>query len=66
MSGFVETLLKRLDDQLLEHSQQALMTPGERDAFAFGRACGIYAGLDRARGILKEMISEADDFDDRL
>ena len=32
--------------------------PSGRDAFAYGRAVGIHAGLERAKIVLLEMIDE--------
>lgn len=66
MSGFVETLLARFDAELNEHAHAALTSPQNRDDFEYGRVCGLYGGIYRARSILKDMISEADDIDDKL
>lgn len=66
MSGFVETLLVKLDTALMEQAVQSLIAPQGHDGFDYGRACGVYAGLHRARDILREMLSEVEDHDDQL
>lgn len=63
---FVETLLKRIEDEQLAHARQSLAAPGGHDGYDYGRAAGIYAGLGKARDILIEMVSEADDRDAEL
>lgn len=63
---FVDTLLKRLETEQGELAREALSRPQGRDDFEYGRMCGLYAGLDRARTILVEMIRDQDDKDDTL
>lgn len=64
--SFVETLLKRIEQERDATAHAAMRAPQGRDAFEYGRMCGLYAGIERARELLVEMISEADDADDRL
>lgn len=66
MSGFVETLLAKLDEEINATAHAALAKPQQRDDFEYGRVSGLYGGLHRARDILKGMISEADDKDGQL
>ena len=64
--NFVETLLKRLETVQMEHAHAALASPQGRDDFEYGRMVGIYAGIGHARTVLMDMISEAEDHDDKL
>ena len=66
MSGFVESLLQRLDTEMRDHAVSALSAPSNRDDFEYGRVCGLYAGLSRTRDILMEMLRDADAENDRL
>ena len=63
---FVETLLKRLEQAQVEQAHSALTQPQGRDAFEYGRMVGMYAGIAHARSVLVDMISEAEDLDDKL
>ena len=64
--SFVANLLKRLEEERDEHAKASLSTPAGRDAFDYGRACGLYQGLVQAHRLLMDTISEAEDADDRL
>jgi len=39
-------------------AREALERPAERDAFAYGRAVGLHAGLEHAKSVLLNLIDE--------
>jgi hypothetical protein len=54
------TLLKRLEDEQAAIARDALTKPSNRDSFEYGKVCGIYAGLERAKQILVSIVNEQD------
>ena len=64
--NFVETLLKKLEEEQMKQAHAALASPQGRDDFEYGRMVGMYAGIGHARTVLMDMISEAEDRDDKL
>jgi tetrahydromethanopterin S-methyltransferase subunit G len=54
----IESLLQRLETTQAELAKEALGRPTGRDAFEYGRAVGLYAGLELAKTTLIEMVSE--------
>lgn len=54
----IETLLQRLEAEQLRLATEALERPSGRDVFDYGRAVGIYAGLEHAKRTLIDMVSE--------
>jgi hypothetical protein len=54
----IEPTVQRLDAKLSEVAHQLLHTPSGRDAFEFGRAVGIYAGLRMAKELLLNFYEE--------
>jgi hypothetical protein len=54
----VEATVQKLDAKLNETAHQLLHTPPGRDAFEFGRAVGIYAGLTMAKQVLLNFYEE--------
>lgn len=64
--NFVETLMKRLETEQMAHAHSALSQAQGRDAFEYGRMVGMYAGIDHARKVILDLISEAEDRDDKL
>lgn len=61
----IETLLQRLEAEQNALAREAMERPAGRDAFDYGRAVGMYAGIAHARDVLLDMISERErkDFD---
>lgn len=56
-------LLRRYDDELRQLAEQALAQPQNRDAFEYGRMCGAYLGLTKARDILLQMQADENEKD---
>ena len=58
-------LLQRLDVEQAALAREALERPAGRDPFDYGRAVGLYAGLEHAKAVMLDMISERErkDFD---
>lgn len=48
---------------MVETATNALASPQGRDAFEYGRMSGLYAGLNEARNLVLDLISEEDDRD---
>ena len=61
----LEQLLQRLETEQARLASEALGKPSGQDAFAYGRAVGLYAGLEHAKRVLVDMVAERDrkDFD---
>jgi hypothetical protein len=58
-------LLQRLETAQAELAKEALERPTGKDGFDYGRAVGMYAGLELAKTTLIEMVAERErkDFD---
>lgn len=58
-------LLQRLEEEQATLAAETLRQPSGRDAFDFGRAVGLYAGIERAKIVLLDMVREHErkDFD---
>jgi len=54
----IEWFLQRLEAEQAQLAREAMEKPAGRDAFAYGRAVGIHAGIERAKTVLLEMIDE--------
>ena len=54
----LETLLQRLETEQAQLAKEALERPSGREAFDYGRAVGLYAGLERAKQAIIEMVAE--------
>ena len=52
----LETLLQRLETEQAAMAVEALERPSGKAEFDYGRAVGLYAGLQRAKEILEETI----------
>jgi hypothetical protein len=61
-----ERFLQLLDKEQSEYARQALLTPRGQNAYDYGHAVGVYAGLERAREILDEMLRDKDARDNDL
>lgn len=60
------TVITKIEAQARAHAHAALAQPGDGDGFAYGRACGFYAGLNAAIETINEVIEERDDEDRRM
>lgn len=54
----IESLLQRLETAQAELAKETLERPTGKDSFDYGRAVGMYAGLEMAKTTLIEMVSE--------
>jgi uncharacterized protein YutE (UPF0331/DUF86 family) len=61
----IEQYIQHLENEKARLARDALERPAGRDAFEYGRAVGMYAGLDIAKNLLLDLISEKErkDFD---
>lgn len=50
--------LQRLETAQAELAKEALERPSGRDAFDYGRAVGLHAGLELAKQTLIDMVAE--------
>lgn len=64
--SFFDIILRRLEDRQTELAASALAAPQQRDAFEYGRMCGMYAGFEDAKNILVGIIEEKDRRDAEL
>lgn len=56
----IETLLQRLEAEQVRLATEALRQPAGKDAFEYGRAAGIFAGLEQAKRVLIDLVAERD------
>ena len=49
---------QRLRDEQAKVATDALSSPVGRDAFAYGRACGMFSGLGQAINLFDEILEE--------
>ena len=54
----IDLLLRRLEEAQAELAQNTLRQPQGRDAFEYGRAVGLYAGLEHAKAVLIDLVAE--------
>lgn len=54
----LETLLQRLETEQASLAHDALRQPSGREPFDYGMAVGMYAGLERAKQVLVDMVAE--------
>lgn len=61
----IATLLRVIENAQVSLARDALMQPAGRDAFDYGRAVGMYAGLEHAKDIIVGLVAERErkDFD---
>ena len=50
--------LQRLETEQAQLAKETLERPSGREAFDFGRAVGMYAGLELAKQTIIEMVAE--------
>lgn len=56
----IEMLLQRLENEQARLAKEAMETPTGCDHSYYVRAVGMYAGLEHAKRILLDMVSERD------
>lgn len=58
-------MLRRLEEAQAALAHSSLRAPQGRDAFEYGRAVGLYAGIEHAKAVLIDMVAEKErkDFD---
>ena len=56
----IDPLIRRLEEEQAAFAKEALSRPSGRDDFEYGRVCGIYAGLERAREIIFNSLADKD------
>lgn len=54
----IEHLLQRLETEQARLAAEALGHPSGREAFDYGRAVGMYAGLEQAKRVLLDLVAE--------
>jgi hypothetical protein len=54
----IEVLLQRLEFEQARLAAEALAHPAGKDGFDYGRAVGMYAGLEHAKRTLIELVAE--------
>jgi hypothetical protein len=59
----IEMLLQRLETEQARLAREALEHPSGREPFDYGRAVGMYAGLEHARRTLIDMVAERESKD---
>jgi len=61
----VAQYLQKLEEEQTRLARGSLAKPSGRDGFEYGRAAGMYAGLEHAKTVLLELFAEKErrDFD---
>lgn len=54
----VDVLLRKFEDEQARIAKEALQQPQSPHEFNYGRAVGMYAGLEHAKTLLLELIDE--------
>lgn len=54
----IEMFLQRLETEQARLAKEALERPTGKDAFDYGRAVGLYAGLEHAKMTIIDMVAE--------
>lgn len=62
----IETILQRLDALQREFAAEALGKPQGKDAFDYGRAIGVYTGLEQAKQLIIGIHRDAEERDREL
>ena len=55
-----QQILQRLEAEQTRLAKESLEQPGGRDAFEYGRAVGMHAGLEHAKRTLLEMFADTE------
>lgn len=56
----ISLLIQRIEDAQAALARDALEKPASRDSFEYGRVVGMYAGLEQAKEVLIELVTEQD------
>lgn len=56
----ISLLIQRIGDAQAALARDALEKPASRDSFEYGRVVGMYAGLEQAKEVLSELVTEQD------
>jgi hypothetical protein len=56
----IDMLLRRLEEEQALFAKEALQQPQGHEAFDYGRAVGLYAGFERAKDILVDILADQD------
>jgi len=56
----IDILLKRLEEEQASFAKEALQQPQGHEAFDYGRAVGLYAGIERVKTIVMEIVTDQD------
>ena len=61
----IAIFLKAIEDAQAQLARDALSKPAGRDVFDYGRAVGMYAGLEHAKDLIVGLVAERErkDFD---
>ncbi len=62
----IETLLQRIELEQAKLATDALAHPGGKDGFDYGRAVGMYAGMEHAKRVIVDMLAEKEKRDSIL
>lgn len=54
----LEALLQRLETEQARLAAEALSQPSGREVFDYGRAVGMYAGIEHAKRVMLDMVAE--------
>lgn len=54
----IEMFLQRLEAEQARLAKEALERPSGKDTFDYGRAVGLYAGIEHAKQTILNMIAE--------
>jgi hypothetical protein len=54
----IAILLKVIEDAQAQLARDSLRQPAGRDAFDYGRAVGMYAGLEHAKDLIVGLVAE--------
>lgn len=56
----IEILLQRLEEEQLRLAKSAMEQPAGREPFDYGRAIGMYAGIEHAKRTMLDLVTERD------
>lgn len=56
----IDPIVRKLEEEQAALARAALTQPAGRDDFEYGRVCGMYAGLERAREIALNSLADKD------
>lgn len=59
----VETVIQRIEDEMAQVSRDAMEKPADKTEWAYAKAIGFYAGLDRAKDLILSLYRDAEERD---